>query len=63
MESKGHISNIFGRAYRIKVKISGHHEGDIQLTKRQHIHATTATTVITTNNDTLLLELPFLQPP
>ena len=61
-------SNIFGTAFRVKIKIPGHHERDVQLTKRQAVHATTAiktaaTTVTTTTNTTQTLQLLFLLPP
>jgi len=50
MESKGHISNISRRTYHNKMNISGHYEADIQLTRRQHIHATTTVNTTTITN-------------
>jgi hypothetical protein len=60
--SKGWSSCIFGTAYRMKLKLPGHHDGDVQLTKRQHVYtktaiSTTATAVTTTTITTLLLLL------
>ena len=48
--SKRRICNIFGKAYRIKMKHPGYSEGDIQQTKRQHVHATTVTSVSPTTS-------------
>ena len=45
-----HINNIIAMAYSVKLKLSGLDKGDVQLTKRQHMHATIATTVSTTTN-------------
>jgi hypothetical protein len=66
--SKAQISNIFGTAFRAKVKFPGLYERDVQLMKRQDVHATTvinpaATTVTTYTNLTLTLELLLLLPP
>ena len=36
--SKERMSNIFGTAFRTKLKIPGHREADVQLHKRQHFH-------------------------
>jgi hypothetical protein len=52
----------FGMAYRIKMKLPGCYEGDFQLTKRQHVHATTfiiiaATACPTTTTTTVMLIL------
>ena len=52
------ISPIFLETCRIKRKLQGHHEFDVQLTKRQNVPATTAintaaTTVNTTNSNIL----------
>ena len=33
-----------------KLKVPGHDEGDVQLTKRQYVHTTTANTVTTITN-------------
>ena len=44
----------FRAAYHIKSTLQGHHEWDVQLTKRQNVPATTAintaATAVTTNN-------------
>ena len=62
--SKPHINNIFGTFQRVKVKLPGHHESDVQLIKRQFAHATTAisTATTTTTNTTLTLQLLVLTP-
>ena len=66
--SKAHISNVFGTAYRVKVKFPRHHEREVQLIKRQNVHATIAintagTTVVTTTNTILTQQLLLLLPP
>ena len=55
-------SIIFGTDYRIKRKLLGRHEWDIQLTRRQNVPTTTAinTAANTNDNKTLLLLLLFL---
>ena len=35
-------SAIFSERHRIKMKLPAYYEGDVQLTKRQYVHATTA---------------------
>ena len=63
------ISNRFGAAYRIKLKILRYHTDHVQQTKRKHEHITTitnttATTISTTSGTTLLLLLlSLLLPP
>ena len=37
----GRFSNIFGTAYRKRMKILGHHGWDVQLTKRQYVPTNT----------------------
>ena len=56
------INDISRGAYRIKLRLRGHREGDLELSKRQHLHTTTIinTAVTTTNNKTLLLQLLLL---
>ena len=59
------VSAIFRTDYRIKRKIQGYQEWDIQLIKMQNESTTTvidtaATTVTANNNNTLLLLLLFL---
>ena len=59
------VSVIFlERAYRIKMKLLGHHEGNVPLTKRKHVHAATAintvSTNVTTSTNLPLLMLLFL---
>jgi len=54
--SKAHINNIFGTAEHAKVKLPGHRESDVQLTKGQYAHANTANNTATTTNTTLTYE-------
>ena len=61
--SKEHIKNIFGMAYRVKVKLLGHHESNVQLPKREYARAATAistTAATTSTNTTLTLQLLLL---
>ena len=54
------IVKILGTAYRIKKKLQGYREVDVQLTNRQQVHVTTsihsatATTTTTTPNNTAI---------
>ena len=58
--SEGRITYILRTDQHIKLKLRWHHEENVQLTKRQYVHATTAinatatTTTITTTADTIL---------
>ena len=67
--SEAHISIIFQTVHRVKIKLPGHHEKDIELTKRKDVHASftintaATTTITTTNNATLTLFLLLLLPP
>ena len=42
--SKGLISNVCTTNYGVKLKLSGHVEGDFELIKRNYVHTTTPTT-------------------